>query len=448
MRVFSAVWSVFCFALVSFAFGQMPPGADGTRVGLGDSYRYFDQPIDQSLYLIRPGDKLIVTFIKAKLAPLTLSVDPEGKVVNATLGVFDLSHKTLFEAKGILRKALRELYNVDEMAISVTEPAKVGILVSGAVAAPGLYTAYTSLRVSEIIDSAGGVIRTGSRRWIIFSGGPQEIIVDLDQADYLGDNTANPCLYAGYSVYVPSKSTELVQVVGEVNNPREIELVLGDDLNLLLSLAGGVRSNGDIGAVRIIGDREQSQGRKENIQAGDIILVPPKSAGSVRDRLIIFGAISNPGKYEYHQSMTLEELIRQAGDFTSHASSSRTTVFRRAEVDEWGRTTELRYAISNVVKTDEKIKAVLLQPDDSVFVPVKVGYVKVSGEVHNPGLFPFGEGENAMFYIATAGGFLPTADKNRIDIYNRISRITSSHSPEVMVHDGDEIIVNVRQELR
>jgi protein involved in polysaccharide export with SLBB domain len=426
----------------------MPPGADGTMVGLGDGYRYFDQPIDQNIYLIRPGDKLIVTFIKAKLAPLTLSVDPEGKVVNATLGVFDLSHKTLFEAKGILRKALRELYNVDEMAISVTEPAKVGILVSGAIAAPGLYTAYTSQRVSEIIDSAGGVIRTGSRRWIIFSGGPQEIIVDLDQADYLGDNTANPCLYAGYSIYVPSKSAELVQVVGEVNNPREIELVPGDDLNLLLSLAGGVRSNGDIDAVRIIGGREQSHDQKENIQADDIILVPPKSAGSEKDRLIIFGAVSNPGRYKYHQGMTLEELIRQAGDFTSRASSSRTTVFRRAEVDEWGRTTKLRYAISNVVKTDEKIETVVLQPADSVFVPVKVGYVKVSGEVHNPGLFPFGDGGEAMFYIDVAGGFLPTANKSRIDIYNRISRITSSYSPEVLVHDGDEIIVNVREELK
>jgi protein involved in polysaccharide export with SLBB domain len=108
----------------------------------------------------------------------------------------------------------------------------------------------------------------------------------------------------------------------------------------------------------------------------------------------------------------------------------------------------MRYPISNVVKGDEKIEAVVLQPADSVFVPVKVGYVKVSGEVHNPGLFPFGEGKNATSYINTAGGFLPTANKNRIDIYNRISRITSSYSPEVLVHDGDEIIVNVREELK
>ncbi len=448
MRVYAAAGSVVCFALVSFAFGQTSLTADSGWAGPGDSYRYYDQPIDQNIYLIRPGDELIVTFIRAKLAPLTLLVNPEGEVVDATLGVFDLTHKTLSQAKGILRKALRELYNVDEMTISVRKPAKVGIAVSGAVASPGLYTAYTSQRVSEIIDSAGGVISTGSRRWIVLSGGPQEITVDLDRANHLGDNTVNPCLYAGYSVHVPCKSAELVQVVGEVNNPREIEFVAGDDVNVLLSLAGGVRADGDTGAIRIMGEREQSHSQNPNIRPGDIIFVPPKSAGSERNRLTIFGAVSNPGKYEYRQGMMLEELIRQAGGFTSHAGCGRTTVFRRAEADEWGRTTKLRYAISSVVRSDDKIEAVALQPADSVFVPVKVGYVKVSGEVHNPGLFPFGDGRDAMSYISAAGGFLAAADNRRIDIYNRVSKVTSSHSPDVLVHDGDEIIVHVREELK
>lgn len=448
MRVFPAVLSVVCFALASYALGQVSLVSDTVGMALIDSYRYFDHPIDPNIYLIRPGDKLVVTFVKAKLASLTLSVDPEGKVVHRTLGVFDLSHRTLSEAKGILRKALRELYNVDEMAISVTEPAKVGIPVSGAVESPGLYTAYTSQRVSEIIDSAGGVLATGSRRWIVFSGGPKQIIVDLDRADYLGDNAANPCLYAGYSVYVPSKSDKLVQVVGEVNKPREIELVTGDDLNLLLSLAGGVRSNADVGAVQILGRHQQSLSQEWNIKAGDIMLVPPKAGGNEFGRLTVFGAVAQPGKYEYQEGMTLEELIRLAGGFTPNASSSRTAVFRMAKVDEWERATNIRYPISNVVGGSNKVEAMHLEPADSIFVPVKVGYVKVSGEVHNPGLFPFLDGGNAMSYINAAGGFLPTANKGRIDIYNRISKITSSYSPEVQVHDGDEVIVNVREELK
>ena len=342
LRVFPAGLSIAFLALASAIFGQASPGSDTAGVGPVEGFRYFDQPIDPDIYLIRPGDELVVTFIKAKLSPLTLKVDPEGKVVDATLGVFDLSHQTLTKVKNVLRQAVRELYNVDEIAISVTQPAKVGIAVSGAVLSPGLYTAYTSQRVSEIIDSAGGVLATGSRRWIVLSGGPQEIIVDLDRADNLGDNAANPCLYAGYSVHVPSKSDEVVQVVGEVNMPREIELVAGDDLKLLLALAGGVRSNADVGAAHVVGRSQQNPNQKLSIKAGDIIMVPPKAQSKDYDHLTVFGAVEKLGKYEYRKGMTLDNLIRLAGGFTSYANGGRTTLFRKARSDEWGRITKVR----------------------------------------------------------------------------------------------------------
>lgn len=448
MRVFPAAASILCFSLASFTFAQAPLSSDTGGVGIADGYRYFDQPIDPDIYLIRPGDDLVVTFVKAKLAPLTLKVDPEGKVVDATLGVFDLSRKTLSEAKKMLRKVLRELYNVDEIAISATGPTKVGIPVSGAVLSPGLYTAFTSQRVSEIIDSAGGVLATGSRRWIVFSGGPKEIIVDLDRADYLGDNTANPCLYAGYSVHVPSKSNELVQVVGEVNIPREIELVPGDDVKLILALAGGARSNADLDAVQNLGGGHQNPNENRDINAGDIVMVPAQAQTNEFDHLTVFGAVEKPGKYAYQEEITLEELIQLAGGFTSYANDFRTTVFRKARFDEWGRTTNIRYPISNVVKDDNKVEAMLLHPADSVFIPVEVGYVKVRGAVHNPGLFPFQNGRTVLSYINAAGGFLPTAEESRIDIYDRVSKTTSSVSPDVQIHDGDEVIVNVREELK
>jgi protein involved in polysaccharide export with SLBB domain len=438
--------SFVCFSVATFNFAQAPLTSDTSGVSWSDSYRYFDQPIDPDLYLIRPGDNLLVTFIKAKLEPLTLSVDPEGMVIDATLGVFDLSHKTLSEAKEILGRALRALYNVDKIAISVAEPAKVAISISGGVHSPGLYLAFTSQRVSEIIDSAGGVLSTGSRRWIVFSGGPQEITVDLDRADFLGDNTANPCLYAGYNVHVPGKSNELVQVVGEVNGPREIELAPDDDVKLLLDLAGGARSNADLDGVRILGRNPQIQ--NQNIKAGDIIMVPARTQGNESGNLTVFGAVENPGKHAYQQKITLEELIQLAGGFTSYANSFRTTVFRKARFDEWGRITNVRYPISNIVKDDTQVEAMPLQPADSVFVPARVGYVKVTGAVHNPGLFPYLDGGAALSYINAAGGFLPSAEDDRIDVYNRVSKTTTSVSPDVQVHDGDEVIVDVREELK
>jgi protein involved in polysaccharide export with SLBB domain len=448
LRAFLIGLGILVWALVSSTPAQRQGASGNVGVGLIDTYRFFDHPIDPTTYLIRPGDRLVVTFIKAKLAPLRLTVNPEGKIINATLGSFDLSGKTLQQAKEILRGTLQELYNVDEIAISVSEPLKVSIPVSGAVQSPGLYTAYTSQRVSEIIDSAGGVLPAGSRRTIIFSGGPQDIIVDLDRADFLGDNAANPCLYAGYAVHVPGKSERVVQVVGEVNHPREIELLPDDDLKLLLELAGGTRSSADLDAIRILGGSGEDRGSGAAVQAGDIIWVPPKQWGADSGRVIVFGAVARPGKYEYKNGLTLPQLLEESGGFTVSANPLRTTVFRRVEVDQWGRVSTERYPISGVVVGNGDIKPVSLQPGDSVFVPLRVGYVKVSGAVLNPGLFPFHEGGNALSYIKAAGGFLPTADKDMIHLFNRISKVTSAHPPDVLVHDGDEIIVNVREELK
>lgn len=89
-----------------------------------------------------------------------------------------------------------------------------------------------------------------------------------------------------------------------------------------------------------------------------------------------------------------------------------------------------------------------LLPADSVYVPYSVGYVKVSGEVLNPGLFPFVPGRDVENYINLAGGTLPTAEKDRIDRYNPIARMTSNVSPGTRVRDGDHLIVNRREELQ
>ena len=68
---------------------------------------YFDQAVDADRYLMRPGDKLVVTFVKTKIASLILFVDPEGRIAHETVGVFDLAGKTLSEARAILDAALR-----------------------------------------------------------------------------------------------------------------------------------------------------------------------------------------------------------------------------------------------------------------------------------------------------------------------------------------------------
>ncbi|MDH3890560.1 MAG: SLBB domain-containing protein [candidate division Zixibacteria bacterium] len=425
---------------------------DSLEGSWAEMYRFFDEPVDPKTYLIRPGEELLVTFLQAKLGPLTLTVDPQGRIVHPTLGLFDLSHKSLAEARTLLEGALENLYKVEQIEISVLKPQRTAVQVSGAVTRPGMYKGFTSHRVSEIIEQAGGIAWHGSTRQIEFTGGPRPLIIDLDKVRYLGDNSSNPCLYAGYSIHVPSKSALRVQVVGEVNRPREIELVPGDGVSTLIALAGGFRAGADVSQVSISRGADvvitPDEGVLPPLQQGDIITVPARERTHDQEMLKLFGAVSAPGMYAFSTGLTLESLVGKAGGFTQEASRGMVTLFRKAGADEWGRISERRYPITSAVGADGNILAMTLRAGDSVYVPFQVGYVNVTGEVLNPGRYPFIDNKDALFYVMTAGGFLPRANTEEISIYNRIAKTTAEFSTGVMVHDGDELIINLREELR
>lgn len=407
----------------------------------------FDQPIDPDLYMIHPGDELVVTFVNQKIDSLVLIVNPEGKIVNRTLGVFDLKNRSLQDTREILLKAIYNLYNVDKAEISITKPIPVSINVTGAVRIPGRYQAFSSDRVSDIIKKANGIYRDGSRRRILFTGGKGILDVDLDKSNFAGELKADPCLYAGLTIYVPGKSNDVVQIVGEVNSPKEIELLKSDNLELLLTLAGGLRGSADSSSLYIIrGDTRISD--ITSILAGDIIVVPPKEKSVHENQIALFGAVNRPGYYNFEESLELSELITNAGGYQADASIALVTVFRKPRLDLNGRVTKLRYPISGLVDEANKVVTIELRSDDSIFVPVKVGYVKVSGEVLNPGYFPFMSKQNAKYYIKNAGSFLPTANDEEILFYNPVSKITSVISQGVFIPDGGQLIIQKKEELK
>lgn len=447
MKQLLALISIAVLAFGPVAFGQPSSSSDSSQFAWDEQYRYYDEPIDPSQYLIRPGDTLSVTFIGAKVRKLSLVVDPEGRIIDETVGVIDLSGSTLADARSRLSEVLVGFYNVKQMAISVGGPRRMAVQVSGAVSSPGLYRAYSSQRVSEVIEQAGGILPGGSQRTIRFSGGPVDIAVDLDRAYFIGDDNANPCLYGGYAIFVPSKMGRIVQVAGEVVFPRAVEVLSNDGIKMILALAGGLRSQADTAQIEIIGGDGTRRSPEGDFRPGDIVWVPSKQRDSLDNRLLVFGAVLHPGPYPMTPGTTLRGLIDRAGGFKSNASEALTTLFRRADVDEWGRVSNTRYPVSSIFNGSD-IEMTMLRAGDSIFVPTVVGFVQVRGEVRSPGLFPHQEAQDALFYINLAGGYLPAADRERVYVYNRISRITATFSPGVQIHDGDMLIVNKREELR
>lgn len=406
--------------------------------------RPFDVPIDPNQYIVRPGEQLKVVFLGAKLPNLRLQVDAEGRLVHPELGLFDLAGRTLTQVRTDLLEPLQRLYRADEIVISINSIYPVQIQVFGMVKRPGTYMGYTSQRVSELIDSAGGVAPGGSTRQISFKGGPIDINVDVDRYVFEQDLSSNPRLYAGYRVQVPPRAGAEVQIAGAVIAPRAVELLPDENVGSLIRLAGGSLPGVDLAAAYLINDGSRPLTMSTSLRAGDVVVVPSASDLDEANPIKLFGFVSRPGLYECTPALTLTELLQSAGGSRSDANLDRTTIFRLLEKDGWGHRSAGRYPLS-LANVDQAAR-LTLRPGDSVFVPRQVGYVSIAGLVGRVGLVPYTVGHTVADYVRLAGGYIESDSQPNIVVSDRISGLAYDATLRTVVRDGDFITVTRGEE--
>jgi protein involved in polysaccharide export with SLBB domain len=406
-------------------------------------YRDYSEPIDPNLYLIRPGEIITAVFIGSKIPSQSFTVNPEGFVIEPSLGKLMLAGKTLTEARKELTSALSKLFNTREIAFSVSKPRLITITVTGEVQHPGAYTLYSSQHVSEVIAMAGGVKAGGSTRMIRFLGGDTTVSVDLDRASFLGEVQFDPLLYVGSRIDIPARSQDLIHVVGEVTAPRVIELLPADSLKLLIGLAGGVTGYGDMSAIHVIGTDGSN-----TLKAGGTLIVPPLNNLRSVQQISIFGAVAKPGRFDTTGIHTLGQLIQTAGGFLEEAVQERTVVFRRIGTNAVGQITDTRYPIVFIDQQQFSLSAFELRAGDSVVVQTAHGFVQVTGQVRNPGIVPFVANKTVDWYINSVGGFLPNADRQQLLIHHPIANTMTAVTRQTLVRDGDQIIVELREEFK
>lgn len=431
-----------CAALIvltsSVVWGQTASDSTG-----GPVVPFFEKPINPETYLIRPGEQLQVVFIKSQLPPLALEVNAESRIVHRKLGIFDLSGCTLEKTRELLREPLSRMYNAEQIDISIKRVYPVSIRVTGNVGTPGRYLGYTSQRVSDLIDSAGGISPGGSRRSIQFRSEGRALPVDLDRAEFHGDYDLNPNLYAGNLIHVPAAAGAKVYIMGEVNEPRSVELLPDDDLELLVSLAGGLRPDGDIESAFILGDSTRAIGEEGSIKPGDFVMIPRLPGTNENNDLTVLGAVNKPGRIEWRTQTSLDDLLSTAGGLTERANPNRIVIFRQVRHEILGIRQAERFPLAvGSLEADSKL---LLEPSDSIVVASLVGYVRVSGAVANPGIFPFVPGQDAGHYLTLAGGIVRGSGDEDILFRETISGLERSVDREDPVYDGLEIIVRKQE---
>jgi polysaccharide export outer membrane protein len=171
--------------------------------------------------------------------------------------------------------------------------------------------------------------------------------------------------------------------------------------------------------------------------------------------IFVVGEVMRPGTYPLSGSRTLVEALARAGPTTANAAGEVVIVRPQGEVqgpvlpNQIGDGGALAPGQAEVIRVNlrdiqagDLTKNIALRPNDTVFVP-QAPKVFVSGEVRNPGAYPFSPGTTVRQAISLAGGLTEDGSSGRI----RVVREVDGKAREVKIRldepiqAGDTIVV-------
>ena len=345
----------------------------------------------------------------------------------------------------------RQTYTIKEEDFSKTFPQKNDyvfidfvdkfintVSIEGAVKRPGKWAFEEGMKISDLIDLAGGVLEEffGDRVQVLrthenmekemFSTNLKEI---LD-----GERQADRKLQKWDVVKVSSiwdlRQKEYVEIYGEVTNPGKYFLREGMTIQDVILLANGftqtaykdtveisrivssnINTGNKISYERVNVSEEFFKLNSHKLKHLDVVFVRFDSKTKPQDVVYLGGEFKFPGHYaKISETETVKNLIIRAGGFKETAYLEGTT-FKR-DKDSVG---QIGIDFYNLFEKDKKREDIILENGDSIIAVPLPKTVSIAGSVNSPTSTKYLERKSAGYYINRAGG--ATLLGKRGDIY-------------------------------
>ena len=92
-----------------------------------------------------------------------------------------------------------------------------------------------------------------------------------------------------------------------------------------------------------------------------------------------------------------------------------------------------------VVVQNEEIADIILQNDDTIYIPRRSPSVLITGEVRLPRAFLWEAGNSALDYVSQAGGFSNNANQDSVLLVKQDGRVVDTKSASI--ESGDELLI-------
>lgn len=331
---------------------------------------------------------------------------------------------------------------------AVSDVRRRRVTIVGAVNRPGIYEWTDSLTLSRLLARAEGLGEQAyTARVHIFrlnraDGTRQLISAALDSQD------APPVRMAdGDSVVVLSRgdlvNRRTVQIDGFVKHPGAFELAEGMTLQDLILDAGGFTDGADTRAADVARlppldtrtdsvakvfsvalSRGTDDGRGDpqpdlpawspdasefRLEQGDRVFIRKAPGYEPLQRVAVAGQVMVPGvRVLENRETRLSDVIQRAGGVTPQAYVPGARLFRGGKL--------VATNLERALKQPGSRYDFVVEDGDSLFVPKFDPTVLVTGAVAFETRVPYADHRGLDYYIAQAGGYADTADRNRVSV--------------------------------
>lgn len=303
------------------------------------------------------------------------------------------------------------------------------IFINGYVKRPGFFEVLPGETFNNMLQYSSGFSDSAYRASV-------KVTQFTDRELSVKDITA-----AAYNTYQPqpgdyinvekilNRYANRVSITGAVFRSGAYELSAGMTVTELIQRADGLREDAYTGRAQIFRIKDDlseeiisfdaaSANTNIALKKNDSIVI--RSIRDLRDdyNVYIQGEVRKPGYYGYSDSMTLKDILLQAGGLTDAAYPQKIEVARLIKRDTLT-AQDVRNSniieVSNIDDLSSNDKNIAIKPFDVITVRRKPGYlplqsVRVAGEVQYPGPYVLEKREERISdLIKRAGGFTPEA---------------------------------------
>lgn len=368
-------------------------------------------------------------------------------------------YQYLFDGKLDLNVPLKE------GDVIIVPPYSALVSVDGAVRRPMRYEIKPGEGLDRLIGYAGG-----------FAGNAWQEEVGVERNDGRNNSFhtvgaadfASFALKDGDAVTVSGNEVETfsnrVEVKGAVYRPGKFEL--GGSIatvGQLVQHAGGVLEDAFLSRAQIIREKPDRSlelvpvplgaiidGSVQDIllQRGDVLVVSNANEIDPKGDIVVTGYVANPGRYQYAEHITVEDIILLAGGLAEGASAAKVDIARRVDSSSSTAASDtLAHVFSVSLKdglAEDGAGGFELCPNDIVSVRRSPTYVEqrnvsITGEVNFPGQYTLSSNNERVSQLlnraggATSNGYVHGAMLRRkinqyeLNVRTALSRIASQN---------------------